>query len=386
MRAVAFLFVLFLSACAMPKTDTPDVLGLSPASYDALPGWQNDNHAVALAAFLKSCGRIEKKNAAEKFGPDGVGGSFGAWQGACAAAKNLPPEDNAAARAFFEQWFSPWQAYSKKKWGPFAKDGLFTGYYEAELEGSLTRQGPYQTPLYLKPGDLVMVDLGKFRDELKGQRIAGRVVDGNLQPYEDRAAIENGALAQKDLELVWVSDPVDAFFLQIQGSGRIRLEDGSVMRVGYAGQNGYPYFAIGRELVKRGALKKEDVSLQSIRQWMEGHPQEAVALMQMNKSYVFFRKLDGEGPLGGEGLALSPGRSLAIDRSLLPYGVPIWLDAQNPAQDGRIQRLMVAQDTGGAIRGAVRGDVFWGFGDQAEHMAGLMKSKGRYWLLLPKAQ
>jgi membrane-bound lytic murein transglycosylase A len=240
-------------------------------------------------------------------------------------------------------------------------------------------------PLYRKPDDLVMVDLGEFRENLKGERIAGRVIDGRLRPYEDRTRIEGGALKGRDLEMVWVDDPVDAFFLHIQGSGRITLEDGSVMRVGYAGQNGHPYIAVGRELIARGVLTKENVSMQSIREWLHANPGEASGLMNKNPSFVFFRPLDGEGPLGAQGVALTPGRSLAVDRSFVPYGLPVWLDAQDPLDGAaRVRRLMVAQDTGGAIRGPVRGDVFWGHGADAELRAGRMKSPGRYYLLIPR--
>ena len=226
-----------------------------------------------------------------------------------------------------------------------------------------------------------MVDLGAFRDELKGQRIAGRVKGGKLKPYESHKEIISGRLPPaQDNPLVWVDSAVDSFFLQIQGSGIVSLDDGTTMRVGYAGQNGHPYYAVGRELIKRGALTKDNVSMQSIREWMEHNPDEAQDLMTTNKSYVFFRELEGEGPLGGEGVALTAERSLAIDRSIVPYSMPVWIDT-----DITGGRLMVTQDTGGAIRGSVRGDYFWGYGSRAEAMAGSMKSKGRYWFLLPKA-
>ena len=260
--------------------------------------------------------------------------------------------------------------------------GLFTGYYEASLKGSRTRQGPYQTPLRARPDDLVMVQLGEFRDALKGQRIAGRIIDGKLKPYETHEQIVNNHLpSAQDKTLVWVDDAVDAFFLQIQGSGIVDMDDGSVMRVGYAGQNGHPYYAIGRELIARGALNKENVSMQSIRGWLEQNPDQAHEIMFTNKSYVFFRELNGEGPLGGEGVALTPMRSLAIDRSIIPYGMPVWLATDHPKIQGR---LMVTQDTGGAIRGPVRGDYFWGHGAYAQDNAGEMKASGRYWFLLPK--
>lgn len=355
-------------------------LTLRPASFADLPGWSVDRTADALPALLKSCDRLAKQPADRALGPNGMMGRIGDWTGPCAVIAKLPAGDHVALRRAVEELFQPWAAGDNGN-----EEGLFTGYYESALRGSLKRQGKYQTPLYKRPSDLVMVDLGEFRPNLKGERIAGRVVDGQLKPYADRRSIEAGALGGKGLELLYVDDPVDAFFLQIQGSGRVTLPDGSQIRVGYDGQNGQPYFAIGRELVARGALAKEDVSMQSIRAWLEANPSKAADVMNTNPSFVFFRRLEGEGPLGAQGVALTPGRSLAVDRTFIAYGVPVWLDAADPVQaKARVRRLLVAQDTGGAIRGPVRGDVFWGHGADAEQRAGLMKSSGRYWLLLPK--
>jgi membrane-bound lytic murein transglycosylase A len=375
-------FLLLLSACAAtPTGDTDNLpLVLKPAAFSDLTGWASDDHAQSLSAFAKSCTRILKQAPEKTFGAAPVGGTYGDWQPACRALAATPPTD---ARIFFETWFSPYQALM----GGDLSEGLFTGYYEASLHGSLTRHDQFQTPLLKKPADLVMVDLGEFRDELKGQRIAGRVVGDKLKPYEDRAAIEAGKLANAE-PLVWVDDPVDAFFLHVQGSGVVDLAEGGTLRVGYDGQNGHVYTAIGRELIRRGELKKENTSMQTIRAWMKQHPNEATDLMNANKSYVFFRKLDNtaEGPPGGENVALTPERSIAIDRTKIPYGVPLWIDVAPPTEPmPRLQRLMIAQDTGGAIRGAVRGDVFWGHGQRAEDVAGVMKSKGKMWLLLPKS-
>jgi len=374
------LSILFLSSCADTKVADKEKLPLKleRASFGDLPGWGGDDVAPALDAFAKSCTRILKRKPEETFGPDNIGGTYGDWQPACRA---LPNVQAAQGREFFERWFTPYTASAEGA----GTEGLFTGYYEPSLRGSKTRSGPYTVPLHTRPGDLVMVDLGEFREELKGQRIAGRVRDAHLKPYEDRGKIIAGQWSHNDEVLVWVDDPVDAFFLHIQGSGRVALPDGSDMRVGYDGQNGHIYYAIGRELIKRGYMTKEEVSLQSIRAWLEANPAQANELMNLNRSYVFFKELDGKGPLGGENVALTPERSLAIDRSKIPYGVPLWVDIAPPTEgEPQLQRLMVAQDTGGAIRGAVRGDVFWGHGDRAAHLAGLMKSKGRYWLLLPK--
>lgn len=374
--------LLALSACAPkpPPEPPPAKLTLAPADFRDMPGWAADRHAEALPVLARSCDRLVRQPADRALGPDGAMGRISDWIAPCKSLASVPAGDDAAARAWFEEWFRPWLAGNNGE-----PEGLFTGYYEAELRGSRTRQGPYQTPLRKRPDDLVMVDLSEFRPHLKGERIAGRVVDGRLRPFEDRKAIEGGALDGKGLELVWVDDPVDAFFLHIQGSGRVMLDDGTELRVGYDGQNGHPYVAIGRELVARGALTREEVSMQTIRAWLDANPAEVREMLWANPSYVFFRPLEGEGPIGGQGVPLTPGRSIAVDRSWVAYGTPLWLDAEDPL-DGtaRLRRLMVAQDTGGAIRGPVRGDFFWGHGADAELRAGKMKSKGRYWLLIPR--
>ena len=264
--------------------------------------------------------------------------------------------------------------------------GLFTGYYEASARGSRVRTGRYDVPLYRRPGDLVSADLGSFSDEFRGRTIAGRVEGNHFVPYDDRHAIADGALAGRGLELLWVDDPVDAFFLEIQGSGRIAMTDGSVVRVGFAAKNGRPYTAIGRVLVDMGAMPKDQVSMQSIRAWLEAHPDKAREVMEQNRAYVFFRELTGDGPVGAEGVALTPGHSLAVDRRYLPLGVPLYLAADDA--DGTlapVRALTVSQDTGGAIRGAVRGDLFLGWGAEAAARAGRMKLNGRYWMLLPRA-
>lgn len=365
---------------AVPEAP-PAKLTLKPARFADLPGWAQDRQADAIPAMAKSCDRLLRQPADRALGPDGMLGRIADWQAPCAALAKLKPGDHAAARTWVERWFQPFVAANNGD-----SQGLFTGYYESALRGSLKRQGPYQTPLYKRPADLVMVDLGEFRPNLKGERIAGRVQNGQLKPYDDRKAIDAGSLTGKGLELLYVDNAIDAFFLAIQGSGRVTLPDGREIRVGYDGQNGHPYVAIGRELVARGALTKDQVSMQTIRAWLDANPTQALALMQTNPSYVFFRQLEGEGPVGAQGVALTPGRSLAVDRSFVPYGMPLWLEAEDPLNSSTsIRRLMVAQDTGGAIRGPVRGDVFWGHGKDAETRAGLMKSKGRYWLLLPRS-
>lgn len=380
MKHLLLISLLFLTSCATQTTaPTPEAkdeknIQLKPVSFNDLPGWGQDNLLAFAPAFQKTCARIAKKDANQSVGTLPQAGTYKDWQIACADFSQH--QGTAGMKSFFETKFTPYQVTASGN-----PDGLFTGYYEAALHGSKTKQGKYNIPLYTRPHDLIMVDLGNFREELKGQRIAGRVIDGNLKPYETREQIVTGSWPHNDKVLVWVDDAVDAFFVQVQGSGIIQMDDSSIIRIGYAGQNGHPYYAIGRELVARGVMPKEEVSMQSIRTWLEANPTQADELMNTNKSYVFFSETKEEGPKGGEGIALTPERSLAIDHSLLPYGIPVWLATEQPA----MQKLMMAQDTGGAIRGAVRGDVFWGYGERAEEMAGMMKSPGQYWILLPKS-
>ena len=363
---------LLLISCAPPKPPAPK-LTLTPARFSDLPGWNNDTSAAALAAFVKSCAELERRPDNAAVGPAALGMNAAAWRKPCAAARETPAED-AAARAFFGAQFTPYLAGNNND-----SEGLFTGYYEPLLHGARQRGGQYQTPLLKRPPDLVMVDLGRFRPAWHGERIAGRVVAGNLLPYPSRAEIRRGALNADRLALFWVDDPADAFFLQVQGSGRVALPDGTQARLGYDGQNGQPYVAIGKKLVERGALAADQVSLQSIRAWIKTHPGEADALMDENPSYVFFRELAGDGPVGSEGVVLTAGRSLAVDRDFMPLGAPVYVALDDNTSP--LQRLMVAQDTGGAINGPVRGDVFWGFGAEAETRAGAMRARGKYYLL-----
>jgi membrane-bound lytic murein transglycosylase A len=348
---------------------------LTPSRFADLPGWDDDDLAPALGALRLSCRALEAKKSApgEPLG-NGRAGTMGDWLAICAAAAEVAEKDSLAARRFFETWLRPWKAGNNG-----TSEGLFTGYYEAQLNGARQKGGAFTTPLLRRPPDLVSVELERFRPAWRGERIAGRVVDGQLRPYPTRADIESGALDRLNLAFLWVDDPVDAFFLEIQGSGQVRLPDGGLVRVTYDGQNGRAYVPIGRVLMERGALAKEDVSMQAIRAWIAAHPEAAKALMDENPSYVFFRELAEDGPIGSGGVRLTSGRSLAVDRSFVPLGVPLWLDAGDD-----LRRLMVAQDTGGAIRGPVRGDVFWGAGAAAAERAGRLKARGSYYLLLPK--
>ena len=378
--AAALAAAAFILAACPAAPPPPDTLSLTPVRFAGLPGWRDDSHAAAVPALKRSCDRLSRLPGEWALEPGDIGGIAADWRAPCAAAAALVEGDDAAARAFFEHWFTPLKAANGEE-----STGLFTGYYEAELRGARRPGGRYTVPVYGRPSDLVAVDLGLFDEVWTGRRIAGRVVDGALRPYDTRAEIEAGALQGQGVELVWVDDFIDAFLLHIQGSGRVFLEDGSVMRVGFAGSNGHPFHAIGRELVRTGQLSREEVSMPSILDWLRAHPDEARALMATNPRYIFFRELEGEGPIGAQGVALTPGRSLAVDPAFIPFGVPIWLDTTWPgAPDRPLRRLMVAQDAGFAIRGPVRGDVFWGYGEEAMGRAGRMDQAGEYYLLLPR--
>lgn len=328
-------------------------------AFARLPGWADDDVAAALPAFLKSCSHFVREPAAAPFGAVGSGVDYGRvadWLTVCRQAATLPAGDAAALRSFFESSFVP---LAVADYGAAA--GLFTGYFEIELNGSRHRHGRYQTPIYRRPADL------------------------GTGTRPSRAQIEDGALAGRGLELFWVDDPIAAFFLQIQGSGRLRLEDGQVVRLGYDGQNGLPYVPVGRLLIERGAIPRDKLTMASIIAWMRGHPEAGAALRREDPSYVFFRIVKGDGPIGAERVALTPQRSLAVDRTYIPLGVPLWLAADEQFIPGlQVRRLVVAQDTGGAIKGPVRGDLFWGAGSAAGDRAGEMNARGRYYLLLPR--
>ncbi len=371
-RLAPALLLLLSAACAPFAEDDAARLRLEPVAFSGLPGWQDDRHAEVLTALRRSCSA--RRAARARFGAEA------AWRAACAAGEAIPGGDHTAARSYFEIWFRPHRVL-----GPEGAAGLFTGYYEPELAGSRVRGAEFAAPLYARPGDLVAVRLADFRPDSSHERLAGRVVDGRLEPYYSRAEIDAGALEGRGLELFWTDDPIGAFFLHIQGSGLLRLPDGARVRLGYAAANGRPYTAIGRVLVRRGALALADVSLQSIRAWLRANPAEAAAVMAENASYVFFRVVPGEGPIGSQGVVLTAGRSIAVDPRHLPLGLPMWIDIVHPlAGNPPLRRLVVAQDTGGAIRGVVRADLFWGAGADAEARAGRMRANGRYFALIPR--
>jgi membrane-bound lytic murein transglycosylase A len=368
---------------ARPKT--PDRIALSPVRFRDLPGWEDDRHAEALPAFLASCAVLARLPDDAAVGVDGSSGRARDWRAACAAAAQVPPGDHAGARAFFEAAFTPWSAAGRK-----GRVGKLTGYHVAALRGSRRRHGRYQVPIWGRPPDLVSVDLTGFLPDARGRRIWGRLdrKTGALVPYATRAAIRRGALAGKGLELLWVDDPVDALFADIQGSGRVALDDGTEAWIGFAGKNGCTYRGVGKVLKDMGELEGYGGTIPGIRAWFADHPQRFDEIADQNRSKVFFRIAERPGAVGTQGVILTAGRSLAVDRAFVALSTPVWVDTRAPVAGKRRtapwRRLLVAQDTGGGILGAVRGDIYWGADAEAADRAGRTGGPGRVWLLLPR--
>ncbi len=351
-----------------PSQTLPAAPQLVPVGFGDLPGWADDDVTAALLAFVQGCPAIKAQPLAS----------------ICSRAQTLAMAPPGAQREFFEAEFVPHQIVAADG----KAEGLLTGYYEPLLHGSRKPDTRYRFPLYGPPDDLVSVELAEVYPELKGMRLRGRLVGRKLVPYWSRADIDNETAPLKGRELIWVDDPVEAFFLQVQGSGRVRLENGDIVRVGYADQNGYPYRSIGRLLVERGEMTLDKASMQGIRAWGRDNPQKLPALLAENPSYVFFRELPSGngGPIGALGVPLTTGRSLAVDTRVVPLGSPVFVATTWPGSDTPLNRLMAAQDTGGAIKGAIRADFFWGFGDEAGEFAGRMRQPLRMWVLLPRTK
>jgi len=351
-----------------PPTKPPVVAPnpLRQSSWDAMTGWRDDNLLPAWPAFLAGCGGLKSQTV---------------WQSVCEQANALSDPSKETIRRFFETRFTPWQVVNADG----SDSGMITGYYEPLLRGSRKRTTTYRYPVYATPDDLLTIDLSELYPDMKNMRLRGRIEGRRVVPYFNRAQIENGSAPVTGTELVWVADAVDLFFLQIQGSGRVRLENGEMVRLGYADQNGHPYRSIGRLLVDRGDLPLERASMQGIKNWAVQNPDKLQELLNFNASYVFFREMPADlpGPLGALGIALTAQRSVAIDPRYVPLGAPVFLNTTMPNSRTPLNRLMMAQDTGGAIRGAVRADFFWGFGDEAGAQAGRMRQRGRMWVLLP---
>ena len=328
-------------------------LKLYPTDFQALSGWNKDNHALAYQSFRRSCRYWHRQPNSKKMKSVFELGKLADWKSLCKIKVALGEE-----KLFFERWFKP---YAVNKNNSFK--GLFTGYFIPQLNGSYTKTERYNIPVYRKP---------------KNARLRRLT----------RSQIYNKGLANKGLELLWVDNLMDVFFMEVQGSGRVKMQDGSLQGLSYGGSNGRSYYAIGKTLVDNEEISREDISMQTIRTWIDKHPKKGLALMKKNRSYVYFRLTKvkpSEGAVGAMGQPLTAKHSLAIDRKHLPLGIPIWLNAEHPLDKKQLEHLVMAQDTGGAIKGAIRGDLYWGEGSTAGNFAGAMKSSGRYYLLLPRS-
>lgn len=367
--------VFLLHGCVTPPQQPPEPTKLSvryePARWSQLPGWQADQAHEAWGAFLQTC--TARKAPA-------------ALLNSCAAAGAIIVASSEQARTFFEANFTPYRVVRVESPRVSSDTGLITGYYEPLLRGSRKVSATYSTALYAPPDDMLTIELGDAFPEVQGRRIRGRLQGKKVVPYFDRAALQSHP-SLKGKELVWVDSAVDAFFLEVQGSGRVQLDDGSIIRLAYADQNGQPYRSIGRYLVDKGELTLQETSAPTIRQWLQANPARTSEVLNSNPSVVFFReeRIDDPaiGPKGSLGVALTAGRSVAVDAAFIPLGAPLFLTTTSPMTDAPLRRLVMAQDTGGAIRGPVRADLFWGFGATAGESAGLMKQKGQMWLLWP---
>jgi len=361
-------------ACPPPAPVQPPPIApfsrtLQPANWSDLPGWSDDDLAAAWPAFMASCRGV----AGKPHGPS--------WKRVCDLARTADGKPGHDPRRFFESQLKPY-AILGADGNP---SGLVTGYYEPLLRGSRTRANGFEQPVRGVPDDLLTIDLSAVFPELKDKRVRGRLVGNKVVPYWSRGEIAARGDKLPAPTLLYVDDAVELFFLQVQGSGRVKLADGTMTRLNYADQNGYPYQSIGRTLVDRGEMKLEEASMQGIQAWARANPGRLDELLNSNPSYVFFREAPNskDGPVGALGVPLTNERSIAIDPRSVPLGAPVFLATTRPNSGKPLNRLMLAQDTGSAIKGAVRADFFWGFGKEAGEQAGRMKQAGRMWLLLP---
>lgn len=353
------------------QPEAPPVPAYAPAAWSDLPDWQLDRVDEAWPGLLASCRAIRQAEVKA------------AWAASCEAARALGERPGAeAVRGFLETWLQPLALSNADG----AREGLITGYYEPLIRGSRWKSAKNPVPVHAVPDDLLQLDLGEVYPDTKTMRLRGRLDGRKVLPYWSRAQIEAQGDAFPAKVLLWVQDPVEFFFLQVQGSGQVQLTDGSRVRLAYADQNGHPYKSIGRWLIDQGELTLPQASAQGIRKWALAHPQRLSELLNANPSYVFFREeaAASDGPRGSLGVPLAAGRAIAVDVRSVPLGAPVFISFAMP--DGKpVRRLVMAQDTGGAIRGRVRADFFWGFGDDAGRLAGQMRQQGRMWVLWPKS-
>jgi membrane-bound lytic murein transglycosylase A len=379
MRGFGIAVLAVLTGCQItPPAPTAPHATFTATTYRDLPGWNEDTLDAAWPAFRVGCKTLVARARTQAL-----------WLAPCTASDTIDERDPAAVRRFFEHNFTPYRVASSAG----DDSGLVTGYYEPLLTGSRAPGPAFPAPLYAPPDDLLSVELAELFPELKGKRVRGRLDGRRVVPYWPRAEIDAGKADVAGKALVYVTDPVDAFFLQIQGSGRVQLAEGGVMRVGYADQNGQPFRSVARVLIDRGELTLGEASMQGIREWGRRHPEELPALLDENPSYVFFREVPPpapgsleariDGPIGSLGVPLLAQRTIAVDPRAIPLGAPVFISTSEPLSDTPLRRLVMAQDTGGAIRGPLRADFFWGFGDEAGYAAGRMRQSGSMWLLWP---
>jgi membrane-bound lytic murein transglycosylase A len=373
-----------LSSTAAMSADPPRLAGATarPISFADLKGWADDDHAATFRVFRDSCASLARRAGALREGASPPP----ALLALCAHPALGDVATGADARAFFERWFQPLEIV------PDAGAGFLTGYYEPETDGSLTPTDAFAAPLYARPDDLVTIPQGETRPGIpEGFAAARQRMGGALEVYPDRATIMDGALGHALKPILWLRDDVEVFFMQVQGSGRVRLPDGRTVRIAYAGRNGHPYTSIGRAVVREGLMSVEDASLDKLKAWLRANPGEARRILRLNASYVFFRIADelsaASGPIGGAGLPLTPWRSIAVDRSIWAYGLPVWLETELPRAGGAeiFAKLTVAQDTGSAILGPARADLYHGSGAEAGSRAGVLRHPMRFVVLWPKA-
>ena len=361
-----------------------DELTLTKAKFADLPGWSADAFSEAIPSFLISCKKLGELHDDDPVGVDGHGGKARQWRHACAAAGKLKAGDAAAARDFFEAEFVAYVAAGKK-----GAVGKLTGYYVQEVHTSRKKHGKFQIPILGRPNDLVMIDLGQFVKDAHGRHVWGRLDKGELVPYLTRSEIRGGALTSQKLELMYADDPTDVLFAQIEGSAKAKLDDGSEVWLEFAGKNGRAYKGVGGALKDKGETEPGGFTMQGIRKWFHDHPTRFDEIVDSDASYVFFMESKQPGAIGSQKVTLTTRRSMAVDRAFIAMSTPVWVDAKapvvgKPGTTAPWQHLLVAQDTGAGIMGAVRGDIYWGDDRDAEELGGRMGGPGKYWLLLPK--
>lgn len=392
-RFILFLLILFLVSCAevaqkgdktsnaksncdCPKIKTekedlakiPDYGLLKKSDWSAIESsFESDNVLLTWTAWLRSCSVLKQKDT---------------WKKVCDLADDIKEPSDENIKNYFKKYFNLYSATNMDG----SDTGTITGYYQPILKGSKVKTSHYKVPLYTTPKDLITVDLSDVYPELKSKRLRGKLAGNKLIPYLSRAEIDGQGSPLAGNEIVWVEDPVEAFFLEIQGSGIIQFDNGEAMQIGYADQNGYPFKAIGSTLVQKKEITMAEASMEGIKNWARKNITKLREFLNMNASYIFFRKLPNDlpGPIGALGVSIEAERSVAIDPKFIPLGAPVFLSTTQPNTSEPLERLMVAQDTGGAIRGGVRADFYWGSGYEAGRKAGSMKQQGKIWTLLPR--